>query len=67
MEMRKDHELHVRRKKSNILLGLVLGGFVVLVSAITVVKMMEGQSMEAFDHQYRQQSQTDTQPSGDGQ
>lgn len=38
------------RKKSNILLGAVLGGFVLLVFAITIVKMVDGQNMEAFDH-----------------
>ena len=53
--MRKDHELHTRRKRSNMMLGLVLGGFVVLVFAITVAKMMDGQSMEAFDHSLRPQ------------
>ncbi len=55
MEIRQDHELHQRRKKSNVLLGLVLGGFVALVFAITVVKMMGGQQMEAFDHSVRPQ------------
>ena len=53
MEIRKDHELHIRRRRSNILLGAVLGGFVALVFAITVTKMMGGQSMEAFDHSVR--------------
>ena len=38
------------RKKSNLLLGAVLGGFVVLVFAITIVKMVDGNNMEAFDH-----------------
>lgn len=38
------------RRKSNLLLGLVLGAFVLLVFAITIVKMVDGQNMEAFDH-----------------
>ena len=42
-----------QRKKNNLLLGLVLVAFVVLVFAITVAKMMNGQSMEAADHVYR--------------
>ncbi|MCP5088298.1 MAG: cytochrome C oxidase assembly protein [Rhodobacteraceae bacterium] len=55
MDIRPDHELHQRRKKSNVMLGLVLGGFVVLVFAITVVKMLGGQNLEAFDHSVRPQ------------
>ncbi len=43
-------EAQKSRKKSNILLGAVLGGFVLLVFAITIVKMVDGQNMEAFDH-----------------
>ncbi|MCP5075175.1 MAG: cytochrome C oxidase assembly protein [Rhodobacteraceae bacterium] len=55
MNIRPDHEIHDRRKKSNVMLGLVLGGFVALVFAITVVKMMNGQDMEAYDHKVRPQ------------
>ncbi|MCY3879193.1 MAG: cytochrome C oxidase assembly protein [Rhodobacteraceae bacterium] len=47
------HELHVRRGRRNAVLGLVLGGFVLLVFAITLVKLSSGQSMEAFDHVLR--------------
>ena len=35
------------------MIGLILGAFVVLVFAITVVKMKNGASMEAFDHVLR--------------
>lgn len=49
----RDHELHIRRKGRNIWLGLILGGFVVLIFAVTIVKMMNGAGMEAFDHQIR--------------
>ena len=49
----KDHELHTRRKARNIWLGCILGGFVVLVFAVTIVKMMNGSQMEAFDHSIR--------------
>ncbi len=48
-----EHELHRRRRKSNALLGLVLIGFVALVFGITIVKLKNGQSMEAFDHSVR--------------
>lgn len=53
MAIHKDHELHKRRSKSNMWLGLTLGGFVALVFAITMVKMGNGTLMEAFDHSYR--------------
>lgn len=52
--MRPDsHEIYARRRSRNVGLGLVLGAFVLLVFAVTVVKLTEGQKMEAFDHQYR--------------
>ena len=47
------HEMHVRRKSRNIWLGLILGAFVVVVFAVTIVKMMNGNQMEAFDHSVR--------------
>lgn len=53
MAIKAEHPLHGRRKRSNMLLGVVLGGFVALVFAITIAKMMNGQSMEAFDHTTR--------------
>lgn len=53
MAIKAEHPLHGRRKRSNMMLGVVLGGFVALVFAITVAKMMNGQSMEAFDHTVR--------------
>jgi len=53
MAIRRDHELHQRRAKRNMWLGLTLGGFAVLVLAITMVKLSNGEAMEAFDHSYR--------------
>jgi Na+/H+-translocating membrane pyrophosphatase len=50
MPISRETEAQKSRKKSNILLGAVLGGFVVLVFAITVVKMIGGANMEAYDH-----------------
>ncbi len=49
----RGHELHIRRKGRNIWLGVILGGFVLLIYAVTIVKMMGGAAMEAFDHQIR--------------
>ncbi len=53
--MRPDsHEIYGRRRSRNLGLGLVLGAFVLLVFAVTVVKLTEGVTMmEGFDHQPR--------------
>jgi hypothetical protein len=47
---KREHEIHQRRKGRNILVGLVLGGFVLVVFAVTVVKMTEGAGMDMIDH-----------------
>lgn len=57
----RDHELHIRRRARNIWLGLILGAFVVLVFAVTIVKMMNGAPMEAFDHTVRPSLTSDEQ------
>lgn len=48
-----DRNTTPQRQKNNVFLGLVLLGFVILVFSITIVKMMNGNSMEAYDHVYR--------------
>jgi hypothetical protein len=54
--MRPDsHELYGRRRSRNLGLGLVLGFFVLLVFAVTLVKLTEGQPIEGFDHSFRPQ------------
>ncbi|MFQ5437608.1 MAG: hypothetical protein ACE5DK_02140 [Paracoccaceae bacterium] len=53
MALTKEHALHKRRARRNLFLGLVLGGFVVLIFAITMAKLKEGQKMEGFDHTLR--------------
>ena len=42
MNIRTEHELHRRRKGRNIGVGLLLGGFVILVLALTFVKITGG-------------------------
>ncbi len=44
------HELYGRRRSRNLGLGLVLGGFVAMVFAVTVVKLTEGHPMKGYDH-----------------
>jgi uncharacterized sodium:solute symporter family permease YidK len=52
--MRPDsHEIYARRRSRNLGLGLVLGGLVLVIFAVTLVKLSDGQSMEGFDHTFR--------------
>lgn len=53
MQLKAEHELHGRRRSRNVGLGFVLIGFVALVFALTVVKVQQGNMLEAFDHQPR--------------
>ncbi|AUH35175.1 hypothetical protein [Paracoccus tegillarcae] len=53
MALRTEHEIHQRRRSRNVGLGLVLVCFVALVFALTVVKVQNGDTMEAYDHQPR--------------
>jgi hypothetical protein len=49
--MRPDsHEIYGRRRSRNRGLGLVLAAFVLLVFAVTVVKLTEGDTLRGFDH-----------------
>ena len=50
-----DDEIRKIRKKNNVILGVILVAFVVLVVSITVAKMMGGATMEAYDHVRRPQ------------
>lgn len=53
MALNAEHEIHRRRRSRNVGLGLVLIAFVTLVFGLTVVKVQQGDMMEAFDHQPR--------------
>ena len=50
MAFRPDHELHKRRFSRNLGVGLTLGAFVLLVFALTVVKVKRGDPMQGYDH-----------------
>lgn len=39
MTIRAEHEIHTRRRGRNLGIGLMLGGFVVLVMVLTFVKI----------------------------
>jgi hypothetical protein len=45
---KQEHELHRRRRGRNIALGAVLLGFVVLVFAVTIVKLSSGQMIQGY-------------------
>ena len=50
MPITQTHDLHKRRLGRNIGVALSLVGFAVIVFGLTVAKIREGASMEAFDH-----------------
>jgi hypothetical protein len=57
--MRPDsHELYARRRSRNLGLGLSLAAFVLLVFAVTIVKLAEGQDMRSIDQRMRSQLMT---------
>ena len=53
MPLSREHELHATRIGRNLVVGACLCLFVVLVFAMTVVKLGSGHQMEAFDHAVR--------------
>lgn len=48
-----EHELHKRRLGRNVGVGVTLALFIVLVFALTVVKVTRGDPMQGFDHSVR--------------
>jgi hypothetical protein len=53
MPITETHELHQRRFGRNLGVALCLVAFIVVVFGLTIAKIREGASMEAFDHQPR--------------
>lgn len=53
MALHPEHELHRRRSGRNIGVLVVLLAFVALVFGLSVVKIQQGDMMQAFDHQPR--------------
>jgi hypothetical protein len=50
MSFRVTHELHRRRIGRNVGLALVLAALIGIVFGLTVVKVTNGDPMQAFDH-----------------
>ena len=50
MPITQTHEIHRRRLGRNIGVAACLVGFCVVVFGLTIAKVRQGASMEAFDH-----------------
>ena len=48
MIIKEEHELHRRRRGRNLALGGVLVGFVLLIFAVTIVKLSSGQMIQGY-------------------
>ncbi|MBC6437552.1 MAG: hypothetical protein GDA52_05325 [Rhodobacteraceae bacterium] len=53
MPITKVHDIHKHRLGRNIGVALCLVGFMAIVFGLTIAKIRQGASMEAFDHQPR--------------
>jgi hypothetical protein len=53
MALKAEHEIHKRRLSRNIGVGGLLIGLVLVVFALTVVKVTNGFTLEGFDHAVR--------------
>ena len=52
MAIHPEHEIHSRRKGRNMALGLVLGGLVSIIFAVSVVKLSQPQSEDIYAPNY---------------
>jgi len=50
MPIAQTHEIHQRRFGRNLGVALCLIGFIAIVFGLTIAKIRQGASMEAFDH-----------------
>ena len=53
MAIKAEHEIHKRRLSRNVGVGATLLGFVVLIFALSVVKLSQYGPIEGFDHTVR--------------
>ena len=58
MEIKATQEIHKRRFSRNLGVGLTLAAMVAIVFGLTVVKMTNGDTMQAFDHVVRPEMAT---------
>ncbi len=50
--MGEGHEIYTRRKGRNLALGGVLAGVVLMIFAVTIVKLADGVEIRGFDHTF---------------
>ena len=62
MALSPEHELHRRRSGRNVALMLVLVAFAALVFTLSIVKIQQGDLMQAFDHRPRASALPATDP-----
>ena len=53
LSLRHTHELHTRRFNRNLWLSLILLGFVFIIFCLTIVKVSNGEKIEAYDYVIR--------------
>jgi hypothetical protein len=59
MAFRPEHEIHKRRLGRNVGVAVTLALFIVLVFALTLVKVTRGDPMQGFDHTVRPEMTTE--------
>ncbi|MBL1437617.1 MAG: cytochrome C oxidase assembly protein [Rhodobacteraceae bacterium] len=52
MAIQREHELHSRRRGRNVAMGLILGGLVAMIFAVSIVKLSQSQSEDSTAPNY---------------
>ena len=52
MAIHPEHELHTRRMGRNMAVGLILGGLVAIIFAVSIVKLSQSQSVDIHAPNY---------------
>jgi len=52
MAIHPEHELHNRRKGRNTAIGLILGGLVAMIFAVSIVKLSQPQTEDIYAPNY---------------
>ncbi len=52
MAIQPQHELHSRRKTRNMAMGLILGGLVAMIFAVSIVKLSQPQNEDIYAPNY---------------
>ena len=47
------HEIYKRRGSKNLVVAAVMAAFILLIFLVTIVKISDGGTMQAFDHSVR--------------